>query len=673
MMSREPTAPETPPVDSSRASSPLPSRASTPPPSLPAPSLIDLGLSLSCITSHLSPSHFSSPPWSGAFLQPHYLLLCHAQGLDVVPLVSPPAPQPYSLIRRVPFKSVVVMEHRGVLVAIAGRRDGVRVYALEEVKRAVEWRVELEVKREREKARREEMKRGMVASHEAREKKSTSEKETKGRKMPPFPSNVKAKPDRRATVSIGSPSTPTPRVSAAGRPQTPPPMPAGPPPAYSASTTARTNSAAPVDTAITVTRPRTTSVNDVLAGTFSRHPQFEDHALGRNDTKCDWASSDDEAIDPVAAPSGSEALDERTSSLAPNPGPGSTSAALLEVPRSQSTQSVQARRNRPSNLDLSLTRANPPTNAVPTNPPPSPAPTLLTLRQALMASPGSVNVAPAIDADENDAQNGTEEQDGDGDEEDDPAPSSPTTPTRERISLAEALMESRLPELPPIGTQQPQEAVLLSSVGSGDEELPGTPRSSESFSTRTRQSVGDRSFRRRRRWSVLDGIFPPGAAQPSIEAVSESGPNPDSTVRTPVPSTREMRERQPSLLTRSQSSRALPALPSSIGQSDSSSTRPSTAPSIDTALSSVVQRAGSTRSQPHSNSGPRFLPRIITNVFGRRSEDQPSSPRFAEQDGRRSFATPVATQAPAPKLEYVKLPGTKGSIMVKAVETAKKR
>jgi hypothetical protein len=28
---------------------------------------------------------------------------------------------------------------------------------------------------------------------------------------------------------------------------------------------------------------------------------------------------------------------------------------------------------------------------------------------------------------------------------------------------------------------------------------------------------------------------------------------------------------------------------------------------------------------------------------------------------------------PPPKLEYVKLPGTKGALMVKAVETAKKR
>ena len=77
---------------------------------------------------------------------------------DVFPLVSPPAPQPYALIRRVGFKTVVVMEERGVLVAIAGRRDGVRVYALEEVRKAVEWRIDLEIKREKERMRREEAK-----------------------------------------------------------------------------------------------------------------------------------------------------------------------------------------------------------------------------------------------------------------------------------------------------------------------------------------------------------------------------------------------------------------------------------------------------------------------------------------------------------------------------------
>ncbi|KAG6896891.1 hypothetical protein C0992_005455 [Termitomyces sp. T32_za158] len=123
-------------------------RPATPPPALPAPTLGELGLSLSV----LSPPHFSAPPTSGAFLGPHFLLLCHAQGLDVLPLRAPPAPQPYSLVRRVPFKSVVVMEQRGVLVAIAGRRDGVRVYALDDVKKAIAWRIDFEARRQRQRS-----------------------------------------------------------------------------------------------------------------------------------------------------------------------------------------------------------------------------------------------------------------------------------------------------------------------------------------------------------------------------------------------------------------------------------------------------------------------------------------------------------------------------------------
>ena len=67
--------------------------------------------------------------------------------------------KPFALIRRVPFRNCVVMETRGVLVAIAGRRDGVRVYALEEVRRAVEWRIDVEVRKEMDRRRREETKR----------------------------------------------------------------------------------------------------------------------------------------------------------------------------------------------------------------------------------------------------------------------------------------------------------------------------------------------------------------------------------------------------------------------------------------------------------------------------------------------------------------------------------
>ena len=55
------------------------------------------------------------------------------------------------------------MEHRGVLVAISGRRDGVRVYALDEIKKAVEWRLDVEIRREREKLRREEAKTGSTS------------------------------------------------------------------------------------------------------------------------------------------------------------------------------------------------------------------------------------------------------------------------------------------------------------------------------------------------------------------------------------------------------------------------------------------------------------------------------------------------------------------------------
>src|SRR6267142_6315014 len=57
----------------SREPSPAPvPRPSTPPPPLSSPSLVELGLSLTVLTEHLSPSHFSTPPTSGAFLAPHY-------------------------------------------------------------------------------------------------------------------------------------------------------------------------------------------------------------------------------------------------------------------------------------------------------------------------------------------------------------------------------------------------------------------------------------------------------------------------------------------------------------------------------------------------------------------------------------------------------------------------
>lgn len=552
------------------------------------------------------------------------------------------------------------MEHRGVLVAIAGRRDGVRVYALEEIKRAVEWRIELEVKRERDKNKREELKRALVTSNDDRTTRSRSDQKAQAL------TSSKSRPDRRATVSVGSPSAATPsRNATIRRPKTPPiPVPPGPPPEYSAPSRSRANSIVPINPS--TNRARTTSVNDVLAGTMTRNG-----GLQHQDSKADWGSSDDEAIDPVTAPSGSQALDERTSANAGSRPTPSNGSSRLEVPTLPHTTSMQNRRSRPANLDLSLTRANPPSGVIATAAPPSPTPTLVTLRQTLMTSPGSTNPVPTRRGSNAAATNGNslsvnlDEDEDDGD----PAPSSPTTPTRERISLAEALMESRLPEVAPVGSTQPQEAILLSSVGSGDDDVLGSPRTSESFSIHTRRSVGDVSMRRRRRWSVFDGIFQPSSSPGGIPEQPQ-----------PLPAQRpEMRERQASLLSRSQSTRALPH-----PASDTNLARPSTAPGRDGSIRSLPNGPAASANapapppaeplpQPSSSSGSRFLPRIITNAFhSRRSEDQPGSPKTVES--RRSLATPVSNApAPAPKLEYVKLPGTKGSVMIKAVETAKKR
>jgi len=44
-----------------------------------------------------------------------------------------------------------------------------------------------------------------------------------------------------------------------------------------------------------------------------------------------------------------------------------------------------------------------------------------------------------------------------------------------------------------------------------------------------------------------------------------------------------------------------------------------------------------------------------------------------DSGGRKVTGVSGAPYAPAPKLEYLKLPGTKGSLMIKAVETPKKR
>ncbi|KAI0361763.1 hypothetical protein OH77DRAFT_1444605 [Trametes cingulata] len=664
---------------SSRASSPTPPRPSTPPPQLPPPTLDDLGLTITPLTTHLSPGHFSNPPISGAFLAPHYLLLCHSQGLDVLPLVSPPAIQPYALVRRAPFKSVVVMEHRGVLVAIAGRRDGVRVYALEEIRRMVEWRMDVEIRRERERARREETKKQVHAiaflSNDEPEPRASTDKRPATAIVPTTIANEKKPAGRRSSVSIIPPGPPRPPVIRAPKPQTPTrpppqPEPAGPPPAYTSSPPRERE---PAGVPLSRTRSRATSVSEVLAGTMSRRHTMTNitgETAPEDDSKGDWASSDDEAINVMAAPSGSQLLDERTSAMAaasastPTPNP----TTRLDMTRSQTSPSISTRssnrRSRPSNLDLGLARSNTSANVIPV--PPSPTPTLLTLRQALSIS-GAAGNGNAADGD----ADADADADGEEDEDAEPAPSSPTTPTRERITLAEALFESRLPDVPPPGARQPQEPILIDSRSYAEGEAPSSPRTSESHSTLTRRSTGEQSNRRRRRWSVLGGVFSATSGQsqssiPSLPELSQSSFQPSS-----VP---EMRERRPNVLSRSQSGRIQQSTSTATVTPSRSTRRPSTSPGPASAPASQPSADVPPPPLPPpvpTSTGSRFLPRIFTHAL-RRSDDAPSVPRSVGIGSDKSVHVAAPAHAPAPKLEYVKLPGTKGAVAVKAVETAKK-
>jgi hypothetical protein len=653
----------------SREPSPAPvPRPSTPPPPLPSPSLAELGLSLTVLTEHLSPSHFSTPPTSGAFLAPHYLLLCHAQGLDVLPLVSPPAPAPYALIRRVSFKSVVVMEHRGVLVAISGRRDGVRVYALDEIKKAVEWRLDVEIRREREKLRREEAKRPpprdsvpndffsvekMAISHPNRDKSLSL------RRLPsagPAVSSRKVPQPKKTKTPPQTPSQPT-------RPSTSmTPLPLSPPPAYRSVSPPREPPRQGSASSVRELRGRSASVSDVLRGTISRRQTATEVVeLDNNrdaDAKADWmeeSHSDDEAINVVAAgASGSQALDERTSSMmAAESTISNTSGLDIATPRSirpvsttTLTPAGSHRAPRPSDLDLSRVRGEPRPVM-----PPSPTPTLLTLRQALAASPpsGPGHTMSTMNPRLTDSR--IPDQDPDDDDENE---NRGNTSTNEPISIAQALLESRLPNVPPPGTRVPQQAILITqshTVATGDEDAPSSPVSLDVPNNCARQSsdtLGSR--RRRRRWSVLDGIFQGVNGQPDGQ--------PPTTMTTTTP-------------WESQDARIQRGRPD---QRSHSSLRSS--PPVTPAQSRGSEMTADPPPVP-AQSTSRFFSRILSNAFShRRSEDSVDSGQFRVEnaDGnirRQQSITPP--QVPAPKLEYVKLPGTKGSITIKAVETNRKR
>ncbi|KAK7058823.1 hypothetical protein VNI00_001447 [Paramarasmius palmivorus] len=679
---REPPAPiqEESPSEPKSEDPPQPAPA-VPPPRLPPPTLQELGLSLSVVTADLHPSHFTTPPSSGAFLSPNYLLLCHAQGLDVLPITSPPEPQPLPLIRRVSFKSIVVMEQRGVLVAIAGRRDGVRVYALEEIRKAVEWRIDVQIKREKERQRREQAKK--LASAFVIESRISTEKARKPSSSTPPPgaqTSAKVSMPRKSshssmtTASSTTPTQPTappvpliPRTPTIRKTKTPPrrapngstsqsqiPEPSGHPPPYTPPSTDYFNqqsTPAPIRSTPTVSiRARAASVSEVLnAPPVTRINTNTDVDLPRDpDAKDGWTeSSDDEAINIVAAgSSGSQALDERTSAIHNSPTNTQVTATTPQITTTPSPTHRRSlsRRNRPANLDLSLAVSNPP---IPSEQP-SPAPTLLTLRQALATN------GPASESNQ-------ENSGGDPDDDDD---------DDGEISLTQALLESRMPDLPPPGSTRPQQPIFLSSSHSLLDE-PASPRPSDANSSLTTRSEtvmtsSTSSNNRRRRWSLMIGG---SSSNPNVDQQVPQSPTSASLPNTADAATPPREHRSPNRLSRSRSHRS--------GTSPTPTRRPASA-NAETAPRSAtldlpppLPQEGSALIPSASRS--RFIPRIISNALHNiRSEDRPSTSPGPESDTRKATATSLVSPPPAAKLEYVKLPGTKGSLMIKAVETAKK-
>lgn len=649
----------------------------TPPPPLPPPTLQELGLSLSVLTSNLAPSHFATPPTNGTFLSPHYLLLCHAQGLDVLPLTRPPAPQPYALVRRVPFKSVVVMEERGVLVAIAGRRDGVRVYALEELRKAVEWRMEVEIRREMDRMRREDAKRGAGGSVDyVFGSASTNLKSPNGLPVPPSstPKGILPISTAAAPPTLKTPTTP--RQTSLPRERSPPPE-YEDPPSISRSRSRSIASGVSVNQSVSHRGSVSTIVEIPSGSSRRRGSTIHDPRSRRSDEKGDvlsssWAgSSDDEAISLVAAgPSGSAALDERTSSTASASRQQPAAVESTISPAVPNTPGL-VRARRPSNLDISTSLSSQVADT------PSPVPTLTTLRQTLSRSPHLSARAPTI-MDNDQPSEGEADGEADGEEA--------TTPTGERISFAQALLESRLPDLPPPGTRQPQRPVFISAshpIVTGDED-PAPPSSSDGrpgsslnhhtgIASKTPTHKSDHS--KRRRWTVLDGMFNTHSGIPSdsrTDVIPDvSAPSRNSTLPPRTPPRPSVRSSSPS-----------PAHTSSLRSGpvpSSPVTGLTRRPPHDNAatIPSDTERTRATLPSRRGSTSNRFLPRIISNALStRRSEESGLSnqSRGTEVDSNRRVAGSSSyPQSVPPKLEYVKLPGTKGSIMIKAVETAKKR
>ena len=724
--------------------------------------------------------------------------------------------KPFALIRRVPFKSCVVMEERGVLVAIAGRRDGVRVYALEEVRRAVEWRIDVEVRKEMDRRRREEMKR--LAALPPINVTLQAKGETVPKSAPPagakgrtHKSNLTNSPSMDSilvgTSDPGGPSTTNPVVSTtkrksslkkrppsahkearsrnsnflSSRPLLPapalpilplPPVPHAPPvqrlfprtsianlnihrQATRRAMSAREAMAAPVP------QPEPDVVTmDSNEDSMSIPTVGESMLLRREPTKGEWmdgeSHSDEEAL-VAAGPSGSAALDERTSAAARASVSRTNSGLTTETVRindvdvpimssigSRSTGGI-VRQTRPSNLNLSPVAVRPEEGEGDDDDMPSPAPTLLTLRQALQAAADRTAAG--------DAPN-TNITTSDRDE--------PNTPTGEVISFAEWLLESRLPDAPPLGVESdrsgrrrgasvgsgPVTPLSGSTVGAalvtryplsrgydlygtggnvGPDTEPDTERANNrtegraasdtengSGTGRTRRpnnvkqgnqpasrggSVRAAGKRKSRRWSVFDGILHPGSVL-HVSGTSSVVP----THRSPTPISRSPSSHQGISSSASQPQISQPETRPPFrrhrsAQSQgalSTNSHPPASQSAVNAVSDSETAYSSTRvlsSRPPTSSQPHYS--RLSRFFNLRSSKTRNRSSFVHDEGllhsldssiggtgvlaqeyeRRSglAMNAMAPAAPAPKLEYIKLPGTKGAIMVKAVETPRKR
>ncbi|GAA5852956.1 hypothetical protein JCM9279_000092 [Rhodotorula babjevae] len=139
---------------------PLPSTASaaaTAPEPEP-PSLSSIGLSLVPLTQPL-PLSRSGQPLCGAVLDGRYLLIGTTIGLDFLPLPVPGSlpmqhlgnggkkrkdtRKPISLIKRTRFKELAILSERSnILLAIAGRNDHIRVYALDGIRAMIEKKMQ---------------------------------------------------------------------------------------------------------------------------------------------------------------------------------------------------------------------------------------------------------------------------------------------------------------------------------------------------------------------------------------------------------------------------------------------------------------------------------------------------------------------------------------------------